>query len=586
MLAVGDATAAIAKQEGFLHVESAAGDVEALAALALARCRPAQGTLLHVAGSHLAGDLGRRIEAGGLSYRRAVLYSARPAERLSDDVARALTAGEVDGVLFFSPRTAETFVTLVRKAQLAEACRALAAFCLSEAVAERARAIAWRRIAVAPRPDVDSLVDLLTDGTRGPWGTMTDTPKTPDEPAESATATPDQPAAGEATEAPAERASASEALAEPAPAAARPPVSRAGVISWAVLSSLVLLAVLGGALYAAAPFWSPHVERYIQAIRPETAPDPRVAELAGRVAALESAPKGDVASGDAVAELERARTEIASQIAGLVERVDNLEKGLDGVRTMVKATALPGQAEDTRRSLDELSARIARLEQSDPADAVQEGLNRLGAEKDRLSGAVADITQRVEGLEKSRAEAAGASQEVRATVLAAGQLREALRTSAPFSAELAALRKAAGDQPELVQIVAELMPHAAGGIPVLATLDDRFHAVARQAVAASRQSEADGWLAAAANRLASLVTIRRTSGAEAGDSVDAPVARAETALRDGDLVAAVQAVEGLEGPAAQATAEWLNQARARVLAERAMAVLHVHTVSLIAPAAR
>jgi hypothetical protein len=416
---------------------------------------------------------------------------------------------------------------------------------------------------------------------------MTDTPKTPEEttdaqPAETtapaAAAAAAEAAAAEPT--PAEEIAAAAAERRPAPR----PVSRASLVPLAVLSSLLLLAVLGGIAYAAWPFWSPYVVRYVQSIRPDAPTDPRFDDLAGRVAALEEAPRDEAASGgDAVAELERARAEIGDQIAALLERVDGLEKGLEGVRAMVKATGLPGEAADARKSLDELTERIAKLEETEAATRVNEGLVRFEAEKDRLTRSLADVAQRVEGLEE-RSQAAGASPSARAVVLAAGQLREALRTSTPFAEELAALRKAAGDQPDLAQLASDLTPHAATGIPMLATLMERFDAAARQAVAAERRFAGDGWLAAAANRLASLVTIRRTAVEDADTTTEAAIARAEAALQGGDLAGAVKALEGLEGAAAEAMGDWLKQARQRLLAERAMAVLHVHAVSLIAPA--
>lgn len=592
VLAVGDATARAALAEGFGAAESAAGDVGALAALALARCRPEHGALLHVAGSHLAGDLGRLVEAGGLAYRRAVLYEARPVRRLSTETVDALRAGKLDGVLFFSPRTADTFVTLLRKERLVRTCRALSAFCLSDAVAERAGAVAWRRILVAPRPDRDSLLTLLTDGRQASRGTMTDTPKTPAEntetaephgaeaPSDAAADTPGPAAEAASADAAVDAVSAPADEGEPAPAR---PASRAAMIPLAALSTLLLLAVIGGVLYAARPFWSPHVEAYVRAVRQEPAPDPRVDALAGRVAALEDAAGEGMASGDALAELERMRVDIGGQVAALVDRVTTLEQGLEAVRAMVKAANLPSQAADARKALDELSARLAHLEQSESAAQLREGVDRLDAESARLSRSVADIIQRLERMEEERSQTVGASQSVRAVVLAAGQLREALRTSAPFADELAALREAVGDQPDLASLADELAPHAATGIPVLAALGDRFGAVARRAAAAERRIDGDGWLAAAVNRLTSLVTIRRTAVGDAEDTTDAAIARAEAAIADGDLVAAVKALEGLQGAAAEAAAGWLRQARARILAERAMAVLHIHAVSLIAP---
>src|SRR5438552_4441028 len=51
LLAVGEASAARAREEGFARVESAAGNVDDLARLARQRLRPEAGPLLHVAGS-------------------------------------------------------------------------------------------------------------------------------------------------------------------------------------------------------------------------------------------------------------------------------------------------------------------------------------------------------------------------------------------------------------------------------------------------------------------------------------------------------------------------------------------------------
>lgn len=583
LLAVGDATARAARDIGFRHFESAEGNVETLARLVALRCDPARGPLLHVAGSQLAGDLAGLLEARGFVYRRAVLYAARPAAALSDAAAAALEEGKLDGVLFFSPRTAETFVSLVRQGKLARTCRRLVAFCLSEVVAERARTIAWRRIAVAAHPDQDTLLTLLADPTQGPWGTMSETTKTPSETAE----TPDRATAAAIDEEPAAEAAAARAeadeIGEPARPAPARRVSRAAMIPVAALTVVVLAAIGGGALYAAWPFWSPYVARYVKSLQADPLQDPRLGGLPGRVTALEGEVKKGLPAGDSLVELEQKRAEIRAEVTTLVKRVDDLEKSLESVRAMVKATTLPIQAADARKALDELSQRMARLEQTGPGE-VQRDLGRLDAENARMAQSVAALTRRMDGLEAARAETTGLTEAARTLVLAAGHLREALRTSAAFAGELAALKKAAGNKPDLVALVNELTPHADKGIPLLATLSDRFGAMASAASAAAHRIDGDDWVAAIANRLASVVTIRRTDGAD--DTIDGLLAKAEAAMRDGDLIGAVKTLEGLKDGPAEAAASWLKQARARVLAERAMAVLHVQTVSLITPAAK
>jgi len=162
-LAVGDATARAARGAGFRRVESAAGDVVALTDLVKARLSPAHGPLLHIAGSQVAGDLAGALTAAGFTVRRVAIYAARKATVLSAATLEALRQGKIDGVSFFSPRTAAAFVTLCRESGALPALAGIAALCLSQAVAQAAGAVSWRAIVVASRPDQDALLGCLDD---------------------------------------------------------------------------------------------------------------------------------------------------------------------------------------------------------------------------------------------------------------------------------------------------------------------------------------------------------------------------------------------------------------------------------------
>lgn len=161
--AVGDRTAAAATEERFETVESANGDVERLAKLVSQRCVPTDGVLLHPAGTAVAGDLAGRLGADGYVVRRAVIYKARQATGLSGEVRMALVDREIDLVLFYSPRSAATFVALAKDAGLETACENLEALCLSDAVASAADPIMWRRVMVAPEPTQASLLATLDE---------------------------------------------------------------------------------------------------------------------------------------------------------------------------------------------------------------------------------------------------------------------------------------------------------------------------------------------------------------------------------------------------------------------------------------
>lgn len=161
VLAVGAATARAAAEAGFADVATAGGDVVALAALVRQRLAPEDGVLVHVAGSAVAGDLAGDLGGDGYRVRRAVLYGADTAVRLSDSCRAALSAGEIDGVLFFSPRSAATFVKLLLDDGLGEACRGVELFGLSAAVGEAAGEVPWRRQNIAAMPRQDDLLALL-----------------------------------------------------------------------------------------------------------------------------------------------------------------------------------------------------------------------------------------------------------------------------------------------------------------------------------------------------------------------------------------------------------------------------------------
>lgn len=161
VFAVGDASARAARDLGFAEVRSAAGDVDALAALVGDELDPGRGALVHIAGSHVAGDLSGLLEAAGFDAQRRVLYQATAAEKLSPVTVDELKAGTLDGVLLFSPRTARLFVKLAAAAGLEEACRPLVAYCLSQAVADNAKALPWRHVQVAAEPTQRSLLDTI-----------------------------------------------------------------------------------------------------------------------------------------------------------------------------------------------------------------------------------------------------------------------------------------------------------------------------------------------------------------------------------------------------------------------------------------
>jgi uroporphyrinogen-III synthase len=164
LYAVGCRTAAAARAAGFTDIESARGDLSALALLIGARCP--RGPLLYLAGADRAGDLAALLSPQGVTVRTLVVYRAVAADRLPYAAATALRQGGIDGVLHFSRRTAEAYLACARAAALLAQALAPVHYCLSDRVSDPLAAAGAGRIAVAARPRESALLALIPPAVR------------------------------------------------------------------------------------------------------------------------------------------------------------------------------------------------------------------------------------------------------------------------------------------------------------------------------------------------------------------------------------------------------------------------------------
>jgi uroporphyrinogen-III synthase len=148
VLAVGDETAACAREAGFADVRSADGDVTALAALARSTCKPGHGKLLHISAFHAAGNLAAALRANGLDVERRKAYSMRMARGLAP-----IYREKIDVILFYSGRAARVFAQYG-----APNAERLVAACLSQQVADPISTAKWRKLIVSPAPREDALL--------------------------------------------------------------------------------------------------------------------------------------------------------------------------------------------------------------------------------------------------------------------------------------------------------------------------------------------------------------------------------------------------------------------------------------------
>lgn len=352
---------------------------------------------------------------------------------------------------------------------------------------------------------------------------------------------------------------------------------------------LALFAIVVGGGYATLPLWSPYVPGLGEMMR-GGAPDK--VELQREIDRLKQ-------GGESLADIERERAALNETLAALIDRLGSLEQQLGDMRKMVDATALPDEAANANKSLQLLSGRLMKIEESNAAvGTVLDRLNRLeqnisdashaAAEPSpEMTAAMGEIAKRLETLEvgsDSQGRQTAKQSNAQALVLAVGQLRETLRSGEPYAQALEMLRHLGGSDAHIAEAAGDLEANAATGVASLKTLTRDYATVASE-VTEAMPVAGESFFDQTLHRLKSLVRIRRID--QDGDgtgSSDALTDNAGQALLDGDLQAAVTALQELENPPAAAQA-WVQRAQARLAAERALALLNVYVVSLLAPAA-
>lgn len=517
VLAVGDASATAAKEAGFKDVESATGDVDALAKLVKDKCDPKKGQLVHVAGSRIAGDLKGLLEKDGFSYTRVVLYSADKTSDLSATLKQDISAGKIDGVLLYSPRTATAFVELAEKAKIKADLKKVTAYALSQAVADKLKSAGFKGVVTSKSADTDGLLACL--------------PK---------------PVAAKKEDAdPVKKATASAAATSPKAPEKKPGSFKAKLL----VASVVILAAVGAGAYFTQDQWVPQMKAELaDALKINQSEDIErfMSTISKRMAALEQQPQVKPEAVD---------------LAPLDDKIAKLQADYDALKKEVSAIEITNVPEGQVAGLNELVA--------------------LKTENIRLNQLVTELNNRLSDLEAAQLKERSSSDNVQALVASLSTLRDVLRTSGAFSAELATLSALAQGDVTLETGVEALAPYADNGVASVSSLVAGFNPVANDIVRAVAVPEGAGWMEQTVKNVTSLVTIRRAPGNLDGEGALGAVARAEYNLKNGDLVAALDELNGLEGNPKEAAQSWIDKAEARLKADKALAQMQTHILSLL-----
>ncbi len=144
-----------ARHQGFKRASAHGPDANSLSAHIVSHLKPEAGPLLYLSGAEISADLAGKLRAKKFTIHREIVYDAVPAA--PGNLASELP--EADGILLYSPRSAQHWLAALKQQALADAAADITHFCLSANVAA-ALPKHFRRT-VADSPDELGMLTML-----------------------------------------------------------------------------------------------------------------------------------------------------------------------------------------------------------------------------------------------------------------------------------------------------------------------------------------------------------------------------------------------------------------------------------------
>ena len=160
VIVTGKASAAAAREAGFLDVVQSGGDVSELISLLSSRLKPGE-HILYLAGRVRRPELEHDMVARRLAVDVAEVYDTIPVSHSTDKILGLGTDGEVNAVLLTSVTSANRFVEIAATYKQAQLFDNAIIICLSERIADALKHHLPNPVAVASAPTEDALLNSL-----------------------------------------------------------------------------------------------------------------------------------------------------------------------------------------------------------------------------------------------------------------------------------------------------------------------------------------------------------------------------------------------------------------------------------------
>ncbi len=272
----------------------------------------------------------------------------------------------------------------------------------------------------------------------------------------------------------------------------------------------------------------------------------------------------------ALEKAEQISNDVLGENAGTIqERLTKLEQSIAEISATPELQNLTGRVQELQQSLlgqDQLANSVSEL--SAIVSGMQGQMDNLEPVLDQARDQSTSLGQTLEGVPSNDLKAA-------AMLIALSQFRGAVnRDKEPFEEDLVLLMNLVGqDDPALQQSLEQLAPHADDGVLTLNGLSRELRTMTGDIVVASLKGEDISLEERAQARMNELFAVEKDGELITGTPTQAKLDQTQKLLDQGDLSGAIAIAQTLQGPAADAAAPWLQQARASLLAKNVQNML-------------
>lgn len=163
LYAVGDKTAELAKQKGFLNVLSASGTSQDLIKFVIKNAQPENGILWHLSGEVVKGNIVESLKIEGFEIQNQVVYCLEDVIDLPASLFDELTNDRISHVIFSSSRTTTLFMSLLKKKKLDKKACHIISLCLSQDIGKQALDLKWKKVWISPKPSINDLMGYFNE---------------------------------------------------------------------------------------------------------------------------------------------------------------------------------------------------------------------------------------------------------------------------------------------------------------------------------------------------------------------------------------------------------------------------------------